>query len=235
MLSLTLEQRGAYNTCLDLIYDRAGPIPDDARWLAGWMGVSVRRWAVIREALIESGKLYALNVNSVDCLMNPRAACEIENQLKLSRKLSESGAKGGRNSRETKPEANENNDKGEAPALASLKLLTETQTQTEEGSVASPNGEPTGEVSPVFDPDREAWAEGPIVLVAQGGMALAAAKKLFGKLLATNGLQARDLLGPIAEARASSTRDPQGWLTKAAAARGKRRQAGAPERRVGFV
>jgi uncharacterized protein YdaU (DUF1376 family) len=232
MLSLTLEERGAYNTILDLIYDRGGPVPDDARWLAGWMGVSLRRWGVIRSALILAGKLYEVSVNSVPSLMNQRAACELENQAKLSRKLSESGAKGGRNSRENEGETKENKDLPEAHPSASLKLKTETETLE---PIASPSGETIGADALETDPDKQAWNDGPIVLMAQGGMNLDAAKRFFGKLLATHRLQPRDLLGAIGEARANSTRDPQGWLTKAAAARGKRRQHGQPEKRVGFV
>jgi hypothetical protein len=77
MLMLTLEERGAYNTCLDLIYDREGPIPDDARWLAGWMGVSVRKWASIRSALIVKAKLFEVSLNGIPSLMGDRSCEEI--------------------------------------------------------------------------------------------------------------------------------------------------------------
>ena len=56
-LGLSLEEKGAYSLCLDLIYDRGGPIPDDARWLSGVCGVSVRKWTALRERLIDTGKL----------------------------------------------------------------------------------------------------------------------------------------------------------------------------------
>ena len=59
MLSLTLEERGAYQTVLDMIYDRGGPIADHDRVLAGYMGCSVRKWRSLREKLIASGKLTA--------------------------------------------------------------------------------------------------------------------------------------------------------------------------------
>jgi Uncharacterized protein conserved in bacteria len=55
MRHLTLEQRGAYDTLLDLIYERGGPVPDDDRWLSGWMGVSPRRWRQIRQELFGPG------------------------------------------------------------------------------------------------------------------------------------------------------------------------------------
>jgi len=65
-MSLSLEEKGAYSLCLDLIYDRGGPIPDDARWLSGVCGVSIRKWNALRERLIEAGKIYvALGLLSV--------------------------------------------------------------------------------------------------------------------------------------------------------------------------
>lgn len=129
MLMLTLEERGAYNTCLDLIYSRQGPIPDDARWLSGWMGVSLRRWATIRASLIVKAKLYEVNVNGTPSLMNQRAAIELENAAKRQRNLAEIGAKGGRKSAETRQDANKNNGQGQADAQATVKLYTETDTE----------------------------------------------------------------------------------------------------------
>jgi uncharacterized protein YdaU (DUF1376 family) len=137
MLSLSLEERGAYNTLLDLIYDRGAPVPDDVRWLAGWMGVSLKRWSSIRASLVVKGKIYALNYNGVDCLMNERAAIEIESQLKLSRNAAEIGAKGGRKRSENASALKENNEITQAPAQAEVKLKTKTQT---EETPVSPNG-----------------------------------------------------------------------------------------------
>lgn len=115
MLSLTLEERGAYNTLLDLIYSRGQPIPDDGRWLAGWMGCSLRKWNTIRAGLIFRGKIHALSFNGVDCLMNARAADELLAADYRRRKLSENGAKGGRKPAQTRQEVNENNGVSEAP------------------------------------------------------------------------------------------------------------------------
>jgi uncharacterized protein YdaU (DUF1376 family) len=58
MMCLSLEERGAYNTVLDLIYAHGGSILDDDRFLAGWMRCDVRIWKRIRAKLIEVGKLY---------------------------------------------------------------------------------------------------------------------------------------------------------------------------------
>ena len=128
MLRLSLEERGAYNTLLDLMYDRGGPIPDDPRWLAGWMGVPVRRWAAIRAGLISAGKIYETDGH----LMNDRAAAEIENQKKLSTKFQLSGHLGGTKRALNAAALNKNKDLAQAPPKATLKLKTQTETIEEE-------------------------------------------------------------------------------------------------------
>lgn len=58
MMELTLEERGAFNTVLDLIYSRDGNLPDDDRFIAGWLRVDVRVWKRIKATLFERGKLF---------------------------------------------------------------------------------------------------------------------------------------------------------------------------------
>jgi uncharacterized protein YdaU (DUF1376 family) len=58
-IGLSFETKGAYAIVLDLIYMRSGRLPDDARYIAGQLGCSVRKWTAIREELIARGKLQA--------------------------------------------------------------------------------------------------------------------------------------------------------------------------------
>jgi len=126
-MKLSLEEKGAYSLCLDLIYDRGGPIPDDERWLAGVCNVSTRKWRSLRDRLIELGKLRLVDGH----LTNDRAESEIVSTETQSRKLSESGAKGGRTRAENEAKAKENNDLGEA----GLKHIREEKRREEkEGS-----------------------------------------------------------------------------------------------------
>jgi len=133
-MALTLEQKGAYSLCLDLIYDRGGPIPDDARWLAGVCGVSLRKWTSLRAALIAAGKLNAADGK----LMNDRAERMIAAANEASRGHAENGAKGGqkraenlsktvRNEAENEPEHKQNND-------LDLARLNHTRSQSIESS-----------------------------------------------------------------------------------------------------
>jgi uncharacterized protein YdaU (DUF1376 family) len=105
-MMLTLEEKGAYSLCLDLIYDRGGPIPDDARWLAGVCGVSLRKWNAIRDHLISLGKIIVEN----GLLSNSRADFELLSASLSSRERAESGAKGGRKRAEKEAQPKGNND-----------------------------------------------------------------------------------------------------------------------------
>lgn len=134
---LTLEERGAYNTVLDLIYQRAGAVPDEERWLAGWMGCSVKKWRLLRAALIVKGKLTTCDHNGQPGLMNDRAALELQSASTRRRVAAESGAKGGRKTAQANTKANENNTDIEATLQGSPQLLTETVTETEEKNIPS--------------------------------------------------------------------------------------------------
>lgn len=127
-MMLTLEEKGAYSLCLDLIYDRGGPIPDEPRWLAGVCGVSLRKWAAIRDRLLSLGKI----VSDGEHLSNSRADLEMVSSELHARKLAESGAKGGRKRAENAGQANKSNDLAEAP----LKLYREDKRREESPPVA---------------------------------------------------------------------------------------------------
>jgi len=58
MACLTLVERGAYTTVLDLIYAMDGKCPDNDREIAAWLRVDIKQWRRIRKRLIEKGKLY---------------------------------------------------------------------------------------------------------------------------------------------------------------------------------
>jgi uncharacterized protein YdaU (DUF1376 family) len=77
MACLTLEERGAYNTVLDLIYLHDGSVDDDLRYIAGFLRVDVRIWKRIRNRLVELGKLY----NGDGKLRNKRADVEVRSAL----------------------------------------------------------------------------------------------------------------------------------------------------------
>lgn len=132
-MSLNLEERGAYQTLLDLIYDRGGPIVDNERLLAGYMGCSPRKWRGLREDLIRKGKIY---ITDEGLLSNVRAEKELENDAKTSRKHAEHGSKGGRARAEAEKKGNENNERDQATPKPGSSLYqkpyTRSHTTTEE-------------------------------------------------------------------------------------------------------
>lgn len=94
-VGMDLETKGAYRILLDLIYMHGGALPDDARFIAGHLGCSVRRWNSIRDKLVSLGKIRAEN----EIISNFRA----DKELEISRKLQEKN-------RENRAGRNENND-----------------------------------------------------------------------------------------------------------------------------
>jgi len=88
MRGLTLEETGAYNIILDLIYDRNGNLPDDDRFIAGWLRCAVQRWRRIKQRLVELGKLIIKN----GLLTNARADKELTTYEEL-RKCSQRAGK----------------------------------------------------------------------------------------------------------------------------------------------
>jgi uncharacterized protein YdaU (DUF1376 family) len=120
-MMLSLEEKGAYSLCLDLIYDRGGPIPDDARWLSGVCGVSIRKWNSIRERLLELGKIASEN----GLISNARADFELVSSELSSRERAESGAKGGRNRAEKAGQALKSNGLAQAGPKREEKIREE--------------------------------------------------------------------------------------------------------------
>lgn len=135
-MSLTLEEKGAYSLCLDLIYDRGGPIPDDPRWLSGICNVSIRKWASLRQRLIDLGKLTV----SDDHLSNVRAELEIVSAELSSEKLAESGAKGGRTRAENAASYKENSGLAEAGLNHLREEKSREERKKEEGGAVAPIG-----------------------------------------------------------------------------------------------
>jgi uncharacterized protein YdaU (DUF1376 family) len=151
-MMLTLEEKGAYSLCLDLIYDRGSPIPDDARWLSGVCGVSMRKWKAIRDRLISMGKLASEN----GLLSNSRADFELVSMELQRRNQAEAGAKGGRKRAEKAGERLKNNDL----AQATLKPIEEIREEEKEKGEDKPL--PVAHANPFPRPewaDQQVWTD----------------------------------------------------------------------------
>ena len=94
-MGLTLEERGVYSTCLDLIYMRGAPLrfetAAEQQWVAGWLGCSPRLARSVVGALIEKGKLRLEG----GALINRRAMRELGIAEQLSDARTAAGHEGG--------------------------------------------------------------------------------------------------------------------------------------------
>ena len=88
-IGMSFELKGAYRLILDVIYMQAGKLPDDARYISGLLGCSVRAWSKFRNKLLELGKIYAEN----GFISNFRADKELETTAKLQDKQRENRAR----------------------------------------------------------------------------------------------------------------------------------------------
>lgn len=131
MMQLSLEERGAYNTVLDLIYSRADKLLDDDRMIAGFLSCDPRIWKRIKTKLIDLGKLHIED----GFLRNLRATSEILKALGRVASAAEAG-RASAAARAAKLEAGSRENNGIAqtpvptPAERPLQLSTATATAT---------------------------------------------------------------------------------------------------------
>lgn len=85
-LGMQLEQEGAYIRFLMRLYQRGKPLPDDDRYMATCMNLSVRVWKRVKEGLIAVGKIIA----KCGCLTNARFERERQIRAATARKQAES-------------------------------------------------------------------------------------------------------------------------------------------------
>jgi len=55
---LTLEERGAYNDIIHLLYARDGDLPDDEKFIARYLGCRPQVWRRLRALLLAKGKIH---------------------------------------------------------------------------------------------------------------------------------------------------------------------------------
>lgn len=194
-MMLTLEEKGAYSLCLDLIYDRGGPIPDDARWLSGVCGVSMRKWTALRERLVSLGKLVAEGGH----LSNARAALELVSSELQARNQAEAGAKGGRKRVENAFDYNLISDL----AQATLKPIEKIRRE-EKGSVARATGTdaPPDPVKVMFDSG--------IRVLGSAGTSERQARTLIGKWRQSQGTEA--VIAALGRAQREGAVDPVAFI-----------------------
>ena len=98
-LRMSFELKGADAIILDLIYMQVGELPDDARYISGLLGVSVRKWNSLRNQLVELDKIQVTG----ELLTNYRAIIELESLSKYQDKQAENASGPRKNNALAKP------------------------------------------------------------------------------------------------------------------------------------
>lgn len=92
-IGMDFELKGAYRLVLDLIYMQGGQLPDDARYISGLLGCTLKKWNGLRQRLIDLGKIEVRG----EFLANNRADKELETLGKLSEKQRENRSRSNKN------------------------------------------------------------------------------------------------------------------------------------------
>lgn len=101
-IGMTFEVKAAYGLLIDLIFIRDGRLPDDARFIAGHLGLSVRKWNTIRETLLSWPNADG-TIGKISSDLGIISTLRSDN-LTINRRLSRD------NNEINKPPPNENND-----------------------------------------------------------------------------------------------------------------------------
>lgn len=131
-IGMDFELKGAYRLILDLIYMQGGNLPDDARYISGLLGCTIKKWNNIRAKLVELGKIEVRG----EFLANYRADKELETLGKLSEKQRQNRANPNKNRElqsprfdHTEPDTDTDTERGsgvrEREALTSFKAELE--------------------------------------------------------------------------------------------------------------
>lgn len=132
-MGLDLEERGAYSTLLDYLYDRRAPLPGNMRMLAGFLDCSVRKANIVVESLIQKGKLYRRQDGTIS---NKRFEKELEISTSKADHMAEIGSAGGNKSAEKRKKDKENKGPESSP-LAD----TSTYSRSQKSEVTKKNKE----------------------------------------------------------------------------------------------
>lgn len=214
---LTTEQHGAYLLLLMTMWRADGRLPNDDKKLARIAGSTASRWAKIKDDVLAFFEVEG------DELTNRRLSLELKKATEKSIKRAEVGTRGGL----AKSLKNKETSVANARRLPEHSSDIRCQSSSEDKS--------SDAVRVVVDHDKAAWDQAVDVLTRQGGLSEKQARAAFGRILASNGLRAKDMLPSVASASVSETQDPLAYLTRSAQAIARRGNEAAKPKRVAWV
>lgn len=219
MAELTLQERGAYNTIIDLLYSRDGQVPDDDHMIRRVMGCHGNEWRAVKAKLIAKGKIWVedgfLKANRVDDVLEEAAAFS-EKQRKRVGKRWETARKRLGNVAETGGKTPANSEKSQQKQERVDTIADHTNTPIANSSVASATGGKPPErplVEIVFGPGLR--------LLTSNGVVEKQARSLLGKW--RNQYGDESLLAALGKAQREGALDPVGFVTGCLKAGGNRK------------
>lgn len=139
MAELSLKQRGAYNSLLDLLYSRDGDVPDDDQRVARMMTCHWREWKAVKEELMALGKVWSEG--------GRLHAKRVQETIKEAARFSQDQSTRASSGWEKRKKDNENSD-GEMPS-GNASTPTATPTAIDRGGANAPHARAT---KPHVDP-----------------------------------------------------------------------------------
>lgn len=134
MAALTFEERGAYNSLLDLLYSCDNELADDDERIARMMNCNTRTWRKLKAALIGHGKVWVKD--------GKITAKRVEKELNAAAKLSEEQSKKARTRWEKSENDKENNVDAMPRGNASTSTTTSTSRKKEDTGAGAPDDWP---------------------------------------------------------------------------------------------
>lgn len=204
-------EHGAYLLLLMAMWRAAGKLPADEVKLAILARCDKRHWNLVRE------NVTAFFYRDGDTIRHKRMDIELE---KCSTR-SESGAAA--IAKRWGSDSGKNNDLGfdsvSRPYYADDTISDIREQMSQKAPPVPPSTSESKDSAQIeiFDGEKRAWKTAVEVLVAQGRMTEAQARRAFARLLKDFSLKAFELYGAILRARDNGTEDPYGYLKAAAA------------------
>jgi hypothetical protein len=233
MASLTLEERGVYNTVLDMLYQTWRPLEDDRRFIANWCNCAVQKLNPIIGRLIEKGRLITFEEGGRTYISDEAFEAERAKVKGASPSRSGRGQKREKSGEvEEKSEGVRQNhplldaDSQEKQSVTALEKNREEKNSVPNGTGETPSSnEPSDDLAELrgLEPKAAAWALSRKVLCERGGLTRAKAGEIVGKLFRDHGLSPGELWEAAEATWKAGTENPVPYLTRLCASAASKR------------
>lgn len=234
MIGLSLEERGVYNTVIDLLYSTWRPLADDRPFIANWCGCAVQKLNPIIERLVARGRLIRFEQNGAWYLSDEHfeeerkdvkgTAATPKKAPKVEEKSGEVGEKSA-GVEETPPLLGTDIEENQrVTALEKTREEKNTIAKAMDGEAVDRPSDDGLSALRELPIEKGCWRLAIKVLVERGGMAEPASRSFIGKLK-RGGLADEELWAIALDAWVAGTLDPRPYLTQAASAAVARRNS----------